>query len=114
MERFSFRVFWIAILGVNVMASLAHGDVDLKAEPFDPSAVRVLEENAALNRHMAEDMHEKGLKISEERFRSHAQEREEHANTLRAILTNGASAADNEEAEKLAEELRPQYRKKSK
>jgi two-component system chemotaxis response regulator CheB len=76
------------------------------------SAGRVLEENAAIHRRMADAMRERGLAISTDRFESHAAEDEQNADVLRSILTQGASAVAHESAVEIAEELRPEYAKK--
>jgi two-component system, chemotaxis family, protein-glutamate methylesterase/glutaminase len=76
------------------------------------SAIRLLEESAALYRRMGDEFREKGLKISSERFATKAVDREQHANILRNLLTNGASVTSAESAE-IAEELRPEYENKN-
>jgi two-component system, chemotaxis family, protein-glutamate methylesterase/glutaminase len=87
----------------------AHAD---RVEQALWAAVRILEENAALQRRMADRMRERGLKISTERFEAQAAEREEHANTLRAILTGEPRLPDEESGSEAAESFRDEYQKK--
>src|SRR5579884_450214 len=62
------------------------------------SALRALEESAALSRRMEKRAHERSQKRTAERFSTQAHDAEEHANVLRRVLikTKGELGSDND------------------
>jgi two-component system chemotaxis response regulator CheB len=73
------------------------------------SAVRILEENASINRRMAKAMDDKGVERSKERFEDYAIEREQNANVLREILTGVPIPHEPDASEEIAEHIRSDY-----
>jgi hypothetical protein len=55
-------------------------------------AIRLLEENALLNRKIAQRMQHKGQSDLARRFEAHAVEKEQHANNIRQVLLSSTSA----------------------
>jgi two-component system chemotaxis response regulator CheB len=97
-------------------AYTADGMVARHTEKLDAAlwtALRTLEDNAALRRHMADNMRERGLEQIADKYDDQAEQLEDRADVIRNVVAQAEPPAPSEETEPRVNDRRPAAAKRN-